>query len=56
MRRHVGIAAVDLRIVEAGLDHGDLGVVRRRHAADRLEGTDVAADPIGEPLRPVAYA
>lgn len=55
MRRHVGIAAVDLRIVEAGLDHGDLGVVRhqqRRHAADRFEGADVAADPVGEPLRP----
>jgi hypothetical protein len=55
MRRHVGVAAVDLRIVAAGLDHRDLGVVRhqqRRHATDRLEGADVAADPVGEPLRP----
>jgi len=55
MRRHIGVAAVDLRIVEAGLDHRDLGVVRhqqRRHAADRLEGADMAADPVGEPLRP----
>ncbi|MCP1854424.1 hypothetical protein J2R80_008247 [Bradyrhizobium sp. USDA 4541] len=55
MRRHVGVAAVDLRVVEAGLDHCDLGIVRhqqRRHAADRLEGADVAADPVGEPLRP----
>ncbi len=55
MRRHVGVAAVDLRIVQAGLDHGDLGVVRHqqcRHAADRLEGADVAIDPVGEPLRP----
>src|ERR1700688_4306469 len=55
MRRHVGVAAVDLRIVEAGLDHCDLGVVgdqKRRHATDRLEGADVAADPVGEPLRP----
>ena len=55
MHRHVSVAAVDLRIVEAGLDHRDLGVVRhqqRRHAVDRLEGADMAADPIGEPLRP----
>jgi len=55
MRRHVGVAAVDLRIVEAGLDDSDLGVVRhqqRRHPADRLEGADMAADPVGEPLGP----
>ncbi|MGY3695420.1 hypothetical protein ACVIGA_005500 [Bradyrhizobium sp. USDA 3240] len=55
MRRHIGVAAVDLRIVEAGLDHRDLGVVRHqqcRHAADRLEGADVPADPVGEALRP----
>lgn len=55
MRRHVSVAAVDLRIVEAGLDHRALGVVRhqqRRRAVDRLEGADMAVDPIGEPLRP----
>src|ERR1700746_4169119 len=55
MRRHVSVAAIDLRIVEAGLDHRDLGVVRyqqRRHAVDRLEGADMAVDPIREPLRP----
>jgi hypothetical protein len=42
-----------MTIVEAGLDHGDLGVVRHqqvRHTSDRLEGPDVRADPIGERL------
>ena len=55
MRRHLGIGAVDLRLVEAGLDDGDLGVVRHqqlRHAADRLEGAGMGADPVAEPLRP----
>ena len=28
MRRHFGVGAVDLRLVEAGFDHGDFGVVR----------------------------
>ena len=30
MRRQVGVTAVDLRIVQAGLDHRDLGVVRHQ--------------------------
>ena len=37
MRRHLGIGSVDLRLVQAGLDDGDLGVVgndETRHAAD----------------------
>ncbi len=37
---HPGIAAVDLEIVEAGLDHGDLGIVgneQRRCAAEHVE-------------------
>src|SRR5215216_2999593 len=28
MRRHLGVGPIDLRLVEAGLDHRDLGVVR----------------------------
>jgi predicted DNA-binding transcriptional regulator AlpA len=39
MRRHVGVGAIDLRIIETGLDDGGLGIVRHekmRHAADRL--------------------
>lgn len=55
MRRHLSVAAIDLRIVEARLDHGGLGIVgydQRRHAADRLERADMTADPVGQPLRP----
>jgi hypothetical protein len=55
VRRHVGIGTVDLRIVKAGLDDRDLRVVRHqqtRHAAYRLEGMHMCADPVGEPLRP----
>ena len=35
MRRHLGIGAVDLRLVEAGLDHRDLGVVGHDQTAAR---------------------
>lgn len=55
MRCLLGVAAVDLRIVEARLDDSRLGIVRhdqRRHAADRLERADMSADPIGQALRP----
>ena len=55
MGRHLGVGAVDLRLVEAGLDHRDFGVVRHqqvRHAADRLEGSGVGADPVGQRLGP----
>ena len=51
MRRHLGIAAIDLRLVQARLDDGDLGVVgndEARHAADGGKGTRVGADPIAE--------
>ena len=54
MGRHVGIGPVDLRLVEAGLDHRDLGIVRHQemgHAADSREGLDVSVDPVGEALR-----
>jgi hypothetical protein len=30
MGRHLGVGAIDLRLVEAGLDHGDFGVVRHQ--------------------------
>ena len=55
MRRHFGVGPVDLRIIEAGLDDGGLGVVRHeklRNAADRFEGADMGVDPIGQRLRP----
>ena len=55
VRRHVGIGAVDLRIVEAGLDHRRLGVVgnhQLRHSADRCESARMRSDPIGKALRP----
>src|SRR5215475_3610539 len=55
MGRHVGISSIDLRLVETGLDDGDLGVIRNdevRDTADRLEGTRVRTDPVAEPLAP----
>ena len=55
MRRHLGIGAIDLRIVETGLDDRGLGIVRHeqmRNAADRLERVDVGVDPVGQRLRP----
>ena len=35
MRRHLGVGSVDLRLVQAGLDDGDLGVVRHEQTAAR---------------------
>lgn len=55
MRCHLGIAAVDLGIVEAGLDHRDLGIVgheQRRRAAERLERPHMRRDPVGQRLGP----
>ena len=55
VRGHVGVGAVDHRVVEAGLDDGDLGVIRheqRGHAADRGQGPVVRLDPVPERLRP----
>ena len=55
MRRHLGVGPIDLRLVEAGLDDGGLGVVRHDEfgdAADRLEGANVGVDPVRQRLRP----
>src|SRR6266403_2839621 len=55
MRRHLGIGAVDLGIVETRLDYGGLGIVRHqqmRNTTDRLQGADMGVDPVGERLRP----
>jgi hypothetical protein len=55
VRRHLGIGSVDLRLVQAGLDDGDLGVVGNDetwHAADGCKGARVGADPIAKRLRP----
>ncbi len=55
MRRHLGVGAVHLRVVEAGLDDGGLGVVRHDqlgHAADRFERAHMGVDPVGQRLRP----
>jgi hypothetical protein len=53
--RHLGIGSIDLRLVEAGFDDSDLGVVRHEqlgHAADRFEGSGMRADPVGQRLGP----
>ena len=50
MRRHLRIGSVDLRLIEAGFDDSDLGVVgyqQTRHATDRREGAGMGANPIG---------
>ena len=55
MGGHLGVGAVDLRVVEAGLDDGCLGVVGHNefgHAADRLEGAHMGVNPVGQRLRP----
>ena len=44
VRRHLGIGSVDLRLVQAGLDDGDLGVVGNNetwHPADGCKGARV---------------
>ncbi len=49
------VGAVHLRIVEAGLDHRDLGVVRHdqlRRAAEVVEGLHVALGPVDQLLAP----
>ena len=48
--RHLGVAAVDRRLVEARLGDAGLQVVghhHRRHAAEEGEGARVRADPVG---------
>lgn len=55
MRRHLGVAAVDLGLVEAGPDHAGLQVVgdhQRRHRAKCSEGAGMSADPIRQRLAP----
>jgi hypothetical protein len=55
MRRHLAVGPVHLRVIEAGLDHRDLGVVGNQEpgrAAEVGEGLDVGVDPVGELLCP----
>jgi hypothetical protein len=55
VRRHLGIGSVDLRLVAAGLDDGDLGIVGNDEtwrAADGCKRARVGADPITQCLRP----
>jgi hypothetical protein len=55
MRRHLGIGSVDLRLVQTGLDDGDLGLIgndETRHAADGCKGARVGTNPIAKRLRP----
>ena len=52
MRRHVGIGAIDQRVIETGLDDRGLGVVRHqkvRRATDRPEGLHMGVDPPKKP-------
>lgn len=58
MRRHLGVAAVDLWLVEAGPDHAGLQVIRndkRRHRPKRGKGTGMSADPIRQRLAPARF-
>jgi len=51
----LAVGAIDLRVVEAGLDDRHFGVVRHqqpRRAAEEGEGLHVAIDPVGELLAP----
>jgi transposase len=55
MIRHLRVSAVHLRIVAAGLDHRDLGVVWDQefgHAANRRERVHMRRDPVRQALRP----
>src|SRR5205823_1173915 len=55
VRCHLGIGSVDLRLVQAGLDDGDFGVVgndETRHSANCRKGARVCSDPIAKRLRP----
>ncbi len=58
MLRERGVGALDLRVVEAGLDDGHLGVVRHqelRHAADGFQGAGMGRDPVRQALRPRCF-
>jgi len=50
MGRHLGVSPIDLRLVQAGLDDSDFGVVRHEqlgHAAERCKSAGMGADPVG---------
>ena len=53
-----GIGALDLRIVEAGLDDGHLGVVRHQepgHTADGFQDAGMGRDPVRKALCPGSF-
>ena len=53
--RHLGVGAVDRRLVEAGLGDARAQIVghhHRRSPADEGKGTRMRADPVGQALRP----
>ena len=55
MRRHVGVGAIDGRIIKTGPGYPGLEVVRhdlRCHAAKERKGPRVAGDPVWQLLRP----
>ena len=55
MRRHLGVGPIDLRLVKAGLDDRDLGIVRHqqfRCAAERCKSSGMGTDPVGQRLGP----
>ena len=55
MGRQIGVSAVDLGIVQAGLDDAGLQIIRHdlgRHAVKIGKGAGVGADPVGQALRP----
>ena len=55
MGRHLGVGAVDRRLVEAGFGDARAQIVghhHRRDAADERKGARVRADPVGQALRP----
>ena len=55
MRRHHGVAAIDLRIVERGLVHTALEIVghdETRHAAKEAEHAHMGLDPVRQRLCP----
>ena len=57
--RHSGVGAIDLRIKNAGLDDGNLGVVRDkqcRSPAKGLQRKQVAFDPIWKRFAPAGMS
>ncbi|WFU39901.1 hypothetical protein QA640_37180 [Bradyrhizobium sp. CB82] len=52
MCRHLGVAAVDFRIVEARLDDGDLGVVRSNSAGTLPIASKVPTWPLIQSASP----